>query len=472
MNLQQLQLLVKQGESDTLEFKSSTGSLSAGMQTVCAFLNSDRGGTIVFGIKDDGKIVGQDVTDKTRKEIAAELKKIEPHAKAIDIEYVPIEDKRQAIVMRVGYGENAPYTYDGRSFMRSQSTTTRMLKDEYQRMLIERNPILWEELTNNACTIQDLDKNRIKEVIRMAIHVKRLPESDMALSISAILNKLSLLTPDGKLKNAAVILFCKKESKQFMQSQIKLARFQGFDKKAFVDNKIYKGNAFDLYDKAMDFLVFGIPLAAYIEPGRSERIEIPAIPYEVLREALTNALVHRDYSYAGGSAEIAFYADRVTISNLGSLPRELAVDDLSKNHRSIPRNPLIAHVFYLCGKIEKWGRGTVDMIKESKKAGNPTPIYDASGGSFSVTLPFKEPIQTITEHQAKQSDKKSIELTKRQKKILSILQNGPLSRESIMKLLRTTITSRAMTNELSKLRILGLIESRGSAKTTVWVLVE
>ena len=89
MTRSQLEALVKRGESERLEFKSSTGSISSGMQTVCAFLNSDHGGTIIFGVKDNGHIIGQEVTDKTLKEMAVELNKIEPHVKII-IEYVKV----------------------------------------------------------------------------------------------------------------------------------------------------------------------------------------------------------------------------------------------------------------------------------------------------------------------------------------------------------------------------------------------
>lgn len=78
MNKTELNALVKHGESERLEFKNSTASLSAGMQTVCAFLNSDDGGIVIFGVKDDGKIIGQSISDKTRKEIATEINKIEP----------------------------------------------------------------------------------------------------------------------------------------------------------------------------------------------------------------------------------------------------------------------------------------------------------------------------------------------------------------------------------------------------------
>lgn len=463
MKIAQLKSLVRRGESEIVEFKSSTGSLSAGMKTICAFLNSDHGGTVIFGVKDDGKIVGQDATDKTRKEIAVELNKIEPHPK-IDIKYVRIAGERQAIIMVANPGERAPYVYDGRAYVRNQSTTDRMSQEEYLYLHHKNNPALWENLTNNTCKLSDLDRNRIKEVVRMAVFEKRLPEASMTASIPDILKKLGLII-DDKLTNAAVILFCKKEDKQFMQSSIQLARFKGTDKTEFLDTKTYRANAFDLYDKAMDFLLFSLPVAAHIESGNPMRVEEPAIPYSVLREAVTNALVHRDYSNAGGTLAIAIYDDRVNITNIGALPKGVQLNQLSKEHPSIRRNPLIAHVFYLCGKIEKWGRGTLNMIQDCKKAGNPLPKYEEVGGAFSVTLPLKEPLRSV------RSKPQEGNLTMRQKKILDLLKAGPLSRQQLMNKMKTVLTGRTMQVELSRLKDMGLIDSEGKTRAIIWFLV-
>jgi ATP-dependent DNA helicase RecG len=467
MTLAQLKALVKRGESENLEFKASTANLNAGMQTACAFLNSEHGGIIIFGVKDNGQIVGQEVSDKTRKEIAAEFNRIEPYTK-IDAKYVQVTGDRQAIVMLIKPGEKAPYSYDGRSYIRNQSTTGRMAKEEYIYLYNQNNPTLWESLTSNTCNLSNLDRRRIKDVIHMAIYEKRLPQSASKTSIADILEKLDLIV-DGRLTNAAVILFCKSEDKQFMQSTIKLARFRGIDKTEFLDNKMFKANAFDLYDKAMDFLTFCLPVAARIEPGNPIRVEEPAIPYNVLREALTNALIHRDYSHTGGSVEVAIYDDRVNITNIGGLPKGVLISQLSKNHRSVQRNPLIAHIFYICGKIEKWGRGTINMIQDCKKAGNPLPEYEEIGGGFSVTLPLKKPMHTIIYEEPQKVDRSK--LTERQREIIDALQSGPLSRLQIMKETKIKLSDRVVQLELNKLKKLGLINSKGKAQNTIWFLI-
>ncbi len=468
MKIAQLKTLVKHGESERLEFKNSTGSIPAGMQTVCAFLNSDHGGIVVFGVKDNGQIIGQTVTDKTRKEIGFELSKIEPSVK-IDVIYVPVDNDRKVIVLVVNPGEKIPYTYDGRAFIRKQSTTMRMTKEEYAYLHNKHNPTIWESLPNDVCKIADLDRTRIKDVVRMAISENRLTGVALSENVPSLLTKLKLMV-DGKLTNAAVVLFCKNENKQFIQSNLKLARFKGFDKREFLDNKAFIANAFDLYDTAMDFLHFALPVAARIEEGNPIRVETPAIPYTVLREAVTNALVHRDYSNAGGSLSIAIYDDRVNISNIGSLPLGVSINELSKQHESIQRNPLIAHIFYICGKIERWGRGTLDMIQDCKKAGNPLPQFEETGRGFSVTLPLKEPIRSIIETRLQKIDLST--LTDRQKKILHALEKGPLRSKQIMDAIHVTLTNRVMQLELGRLKNMGFIKSKGKTQATLYFLVE
>ncbi len=465
MKIAQLKSLIKQGESNLLEFKSSTGSLSAAMQTVSAFLNSEQGGTVVFGVKDDGKIIGQPVSDKTRKEIGVELSKLEPFAK-IDIEYITISNDQKVIVFIVKPGDKAPYDYDGRAYIRHQSTTTRMSKEEYTYLYNKYHPTTWEGLPNTLCTLNDLDRKRIKQIIDLAIIEKRLPAAAKNSTVPDILKKLGLVV-NNKLTNAAVILFCKNEEKQFIQSVIQLGRFKGVNKKEFLDNKILKGNAFDLYDKTLDFLAFFLPVAARIEEGKPQRIETPAIPYKVLREALANALVHRDYSHAGGSISIAIYDDRINISNIGALPVGVELKELSKEHSSVLRNPRIANVFYLCGNIEKWGRGTLDMIDDCKKVGNPLPIFEERGGSFSVTLPFKEPIRSVIYTQTVPSHK----LTQRQKEIITVLQHGPLKSQEINEQLSKSLNERVVRLELAKLKKMGIIKSIGKTKSTTWSLI-
>src|SRR5579872_555152 len=134
MNLQKIKILASRGESETLEFKKSTAQLFAAFETICAFLNGE-GGVVLIGVTDDGKIIGQDVSDNTRQAIAHEIAKLEP-ATYIDIQYVRLKEGKTVICIIVERGVHAPYVYDGRAFQRNQSTKIRMSQHRYEQLLI------------------------------------------------------------------------------------------------------------------------------------------------------------------------------------------------------------------------------------------------------------------------------------------------------------------------------------------------
>ena len=158
MKISELKRIVKAGESSTLEFKASMTQLRPAMETVCAFLNGKRGGIVLLGIKDNGDIVGADVTDKTQASIAHEIQKIEPSPN-LEVHYIPLGKKKVVVISAIP-GPNGPYAYEARPFTRSESTTIIMRQEEYKRLLYAKGPP-WEGLTTNDCTIDDLDENRI-----------------------------------------------------------------------------------------------------------------------------------------------------------------------------------------------------------------------------------------------------------------------------------------------------------------------
>lgn len=460
--LKQIETLVKRGESQTLEFKTSTAQLRSAFETVCAFLNS-QGGTVLIGVNDQGQLVGQQVNDNTRQEIARELNKIEPRPD-ISIDYIPTEKSRQFIKITVDELDNKPYSYDGRAFLRNQSTTQRMSRETYEQFIFKRkSSIKWEQLTTHHSKVADLDKKLIKEVIHAAVNEGRLAKSALNASTEEILNKLNLIN-QNELTNAAVILFGKDENKQFIQSYLKMARFRGTDKQVFIDNKVMRGNAFALFERAMSFLDNYLPMAGEITEHSPIRVNTPAIPRKALREALVNAIVHRDYSSEGGSISVAIYDDRVEIANTGRLPDDIRLQDLTRKHESHPRNPLIANTFYICGMIEMWGRGTQEIVEFCEEAGNPKPVFTELTGSFTVTLPFHEPIVTISTIQAKVKP----DLTKRQQEIVRLLQAKPLSSSQVQRLLKPEASKRLIQLELVKLEQQGVVKMTGIGRAIVW----
>jgi len=351
MNFQELATLVAAGESDHVEFKQTTRLLDAGVKTVCGMLNG-RGGFILFGVSDNRRIVGQDFSTHTLEEIAERLHRIEPPALP-DIETVILDSGKTVIAIRVP-GGGGPYVYDGRPYMRLGPTTRLMPRAQYERLLLERTHAInrWENQPAQSARIEDLDQNEIVRTIEEAIRRQRMDDPGTR-NIEELLTGLGLIH-EGRLLNAAVVLFAKTESllPYHPQCLLRMARFRGSDKNEFIDNRQEMGQAFDLLQRAQRFLRDHLPVAGRIVPNLFERIDDPLYPPAALREALANALCHRDYSVPGGAVSIAIYDDRLEISSTGSLPFGLTTDDLLRVHQSRPWNPIIARVFYRRGIIE------------------------------------------------------------------------------------------------------------------------
>lgn len=137
-----------------------------------------------------------------------------------------------------------------------------------------------------------------------------------------------------------------------------------------------------------------LPLPGRVEPGRLERVDSPLIPPDALREIIVNALIYRDYTIAGGAVSLAIFDDRVEVWSAGRLPSGITPADLSREHDSIQRNPIIAEVFHRAGLIEKWGRGTNRVIIECEKAGAAPPEFREITGSVVVTFRVKVGLTT------------------------------------------------------------------------------
>jgi ATP-dependent DNA helicase RecG len=205
-----------------------------------------------------------------------------------------------------------------------------------------------------------------------------------------------------------------------------------------------------------------LPVAGRFESGVLERIDEPLFPPLALREALVNALCHRDYSIAGGSISVAIYDDRLEISSTGLLPFGLTVADLKRDHESYPRNPLLANVFYLRGLIERWGRGTQKIVELCVQAGHPEPEFEESAGS--VTVRFI-PSGYTPPHRV------SHNLTERQRRILHVLRDGLQLRSMEIRLqLSPPPSASALRNELNLLRNLELIDGSGHGAGARWWL--
>lgn len=469
MNIQQLKSLVGQGESDSLEFKKTTGELKPAFEALCGFLNG-KGGTVLIGVTAEGRIQGQDVSDTTRQEIAKETRKLEPSAH-IKVKYVTVNGNKQVIILEVGPGNHAPYAYDGRAFERLQSSKGRMMQHRYEQLLIHRAQLnhSWEEYPADGYGIDSLDHEEILRTIQEGIRVNRIPPSAGKDSVEAALARLDLLD-NGKLKNAAVVLFAKKTFPAYAQCELKMGRFRGISRLGdFIDNQQVYGNIFKLLSEADNFVMRHLPIASAFSSSQFERTDKPILPVLALREAMVNALCHKDYSELLSAVTLAIYDDRLEIWNYGALSPKLKLSDLSKEHSSFPRNKLIANVLYRREFFEKWGTGTNKMIDLCREQGMAEPEFTEYSGGLAVTFRFKHPIGATSQTSLEQQ----IEITPRQQQILDILsENNKMAVREIRQHLENPPAVRTLGDDLAYLKKYGLIDSEGVGRGAKWFLLK
>ena len=456
--------LAASGESETLEFKATTGTRREATMTVCAFLNQN-GGQVLFGMRQDGAVAGQQVGERTIEEVSAELGQIDPPAFPT-VERVPVDSGREVIVVSTGQGASRPYTYRGSAYRRVGNTTLAMSADEYNRMLFERmhSEQRWENQPAAGWSVNDLDVAEIRRTVSEAVRRGRLEEPVSGESSDMLLG-LGLLR-DGVLLRAAAVLFGSTERLEFEMPQclLRVARFRGTDRMEFLDNRQFNGNAFTLLANAERFLRDTLPIAGRFEQDRFERIDEPLYPPLATREALANALCHRDYSIGGGSVGIAVYDDRLEITSSGPLHFGLTPDKLFVPHESRPWNPLIARTFYRRGIIEEWGSGTLKMADMASSAGLPVPEIEDDSGAVTVRFRHCQFVpQPIISGVGGPEERREM--------ILALLEGAEkgLTRREIHARSGPDVSERQVRRALEELQDKGLVMSTNRGPLTRWI---
>ena len=437
MEYQEIEALIALKESKNLELKESTGQLDRSMETLCAFLNGD-GGIVLYGVKDNGNVVGQDVSDSTKRAIAEAINRIEPFV-SLEINYVriPNSDKFVIIVNAEKQRFMRPFAYKGRAYLRIESTTTVMPQEQYNHLLMQRGGKYgWEAMVNPDLKISDLDENAILGAVREGIRNGRLPEVTIREEIPTILRKFGLLR-DGNLNNAAAVLFGV-DFYDYPQCLLRMARFKGTTKEEFIDNQRAEGNIYTLLDAAMAFFFKHLSLSGKIN-GLYREEEL-SIPYKALRECCINSLCHRSYHYPGSSVSIAIYDDRVEITNTGTFPADLPVERLMQEHDSKPQNPIIANVLYKSKILESWGRGIGTMVDECKRVGLPAPEFKTDGNFVTVVFRYNRNgvnLQLVNNNptSTQQVPNKYPTSTQQVLELVGILKDGEYSVREIMSFL-------------------------------------
>ena len=272
-------------------------------------------------------------------------------------------------------------------------------------------------------SLDDLDTEQMGWFIRTARNTRDFPLTE-GTSTEVLLGHLNLLN-GGRPTNAAVLSFAKAPQRFLISSDVKCAHFHGTEvAKPIPSYQRYNGTAFQLVDQAVDFVLSKIALSV---GTRAESTQAPVsyeIPKEVVREAIVNAVAHRDYT-SNASVQVMLFSDRLEVLNPGRLPPALTLEQLRQAHPSVPNNRLLARSLYLTQYIEEMGTGTLDMIHRCSDAGLPEPEFTDSGGFKTTIWRAKPPEQIKVQPVSLRGELKS--------RVLNLLVDGPMSRSELSK---------------------------------------
>ncbi|MDD2334499.1 MAG: ATP-binding protein [Mesotoga sp.] len=427
-------------ENEKVEFK--TNWRDECMKTLCAFANTD-GGKLIIGMNDSGKPVGVNRADRLLEDIP---NKVRNYLGIIPQVSLLSESGKELIVVEVHPSESS-ISFKGSFYVRSGSTTQELTGRELESFLLARCGRTWDAQTISDASVDDLDESTI-ERFRL-LSDKRLPFASRTEGSIDLLRKLNLVT-DGRLKRAAILLFGKEPRRFFPGAFLKIGAFTNDTNLIRTDD--VDGNLFVQVEEALSLLRTKYIFSSVSYDGIYRKDEM-VYPEKALREAITNAVVHRDYS--AYHTQIKVFPDRLVLWNNGGLPNGISIEDLLKNHVSQPRNELLADVFFKAGLIETWGRGTVLMIEECRAHKLPDPIFREESGGFSVSL-FNS--SYISELQIPG-------LTPRQKKIVGfVIKNGSITNEQCREL--TEVSKATATRDLADLVKKGVLDQKGSSRKT------
>ena len=443
--------LMDRGETQSLEFKESLRLKDEIGETISAFSNSD-GGTVIIGVSNSGGVPGVDIGKNTLEEFANYIKRntdpqIFPSVKILEI------GGKNAVMVEVEESAEKPVFFKNHAYKRVGKTNQMISSSELRKLAKESGKrVYWDEGVCEDASLEDIDEDKVRWFLKEARKERGLNLSE-DVPIEEALLKLKLLR-NGELTNAALLLFFKEPT--FLQSEVKCIRFSGNEPvKPYIDFQTLEGTVFDLIDKAEDFVLRNIRKSIRLVSGRVQREEKYEYPPDAIREAIVNAVAHRDYE-TPSKVQVRIFDDRIEVWSPGTLPNEITIEDLRREHISVPRNPLLFKQLFWVKYVEDVGGGTLDMISQCREWGIPEPLFEHAAGAFVVTFRLPPAVE----------DLERLGLNERQLKAMDyVIKKGSISNKEHTSL--NSISRKTATIDLTQLVTKGLLVKVGKGKRDI-----
>ena len=342
------------------------------MNISSGFANAN-GGTIFIGKDDKGNTVGVAEAKKLLEDIPNKVRDVLGILVDVNLQETTEGDYLEIVVEPYPN----PVNYKGQYHYRSGATKQELKGVALDKFLLQKQGKRWDSVTIPKVTIADLKQETLAFFRERGIRSKRLPDTISQDDLEQLLENLNLIE-EGNLKRAAILHFHPNPEKFITGAYVKIGYFQREADLVFQDE--VHGNLIEQVEKTIE-LLFTKYIKAIISYEGIHRVETYEYPKEAVREALLNAIAHKDY--AGLTPiQIRVYRDKLMIWNEGTLPENWTLEKLLQSHSSRPYNPDIANTFFRCGYVESWGRGVRIMAELCEAQGLPQPFYNIDGSDF------------------------------------------------------------------------------------------
>ena len=433
------------------------------LKWICGFANA-QGGKLYIGCDDNGKVVGVQDSKKLLEDIPNKIR--DAMGIVVDVNRLTEGDKEYIEIdvpmYPIGISCKGVYHY------RSGSTKQVLTGPALEAFLMRKHGATWDHSPLPIFKIDDVDDQAVEHFKKLAAAKGRIDPALLNEPKEVLMEKLRLTNGDY-LTNAAMLLFCKNPDRYQLGSYIKIGYFEN-DAELIYQDEIH-GSILEQIDKAIELIYFKYMRAKITYEGIYRR-ERYFVPEAALREALLNAICHKQYE-SRIPIQVSVYEDRLYVANVGRLPENWTLENLMGKHASLPYNPDIAHIFYLAGLIESWGRG-IEKICDSLKADNlPMPEYTVHPGD--IMIKFSGPEDRIIRKSNGLSEKLSESLSEKlsdnlsdnELRTLALLTEDPgYTSQQIADIMDVSRVS--VTKYLKTLKAEGLITRIGSDRKGYW----
>ncbi len=448
-----LKLILEEGEGYKIEFK---GKLSGLDKEIVAFANSS-GGKIYIGISDDLKIKGIKITNNLKSQIQDIANNCQPVVKIIFEEYNDI------LILDVREGDDKPYKCSSGFYKRIGPNSQKINRNEIIDFYKSEGKIRFDELENMKFNYnKHFDNKKLNRYLQLAGITRVLDSKTILLNLGVAEKQ------EGKIffNNTGVLFFSKNLNDLFIHTTITCALYKGIKKVHVLDRKDFNEDILSNIDNTMIFLQQHIPVK-YEMTGTPRRKEVPEIPLDALREAVINAVAHRDYFEKGSNIMVEMFDDRIEISDFGGLPKGIKPKEFGT--KSVLRNPNIADLLNRVKYVEKMGTG-INKIKDLlKRAGLPEPVFKFT--TF-FTIVFKRPTKIKKDLNKQRLVEGLVEgLVENQKKMLILIKKNPkISKRELS--IKIGISTTAIDKNITTLKKKKFIKRVGPDKGGYWEIIK